>query len=128
MRILQLAFGLALISSAAFAQQDEPQGPIFWMPDANTCAKILPLEAVQNNYRLNAEEVRNAVQYAMVIGWLQGYVSATNAHHPQSNGDLVKGMNVRDLMSWVFSFCRYDPDADYFAIVDGINKAMKLTP
>src|SRR4029077_9146223 len=108
--------------------QDEPQGAMFWMPDANTCAKILPLEAVQNTYRLDAEEVRNAVQYGIVIGWLLVYVSATNAHHPQSNGDLLKGMNARDLMSWIFSFCHSDPAADYFAIVDGINKAMKLTP
>lgn len=98
MRLLQLTFWIALISTAAFAQ-DEPQGAMFWMPDANTCAKILPLEAVQNTYRLDAEEVRNAVQYAMVIGWLLGYVSATNAHHPQSNGGLLKGMNAKDLMS-----------------------------
>ena len=125
MRLQHIAFLLSLFCTSAVAQNNRDQ-VMFMMPNADTCAKILPLEAVQERYRFIDEDVKKLREYGVVQGWLQGYVTAANAYHPNSNGDMAKNMNAKDLMNWVFSYCRTTPTATFFDIHNALVRALKF--
>lgn len=119
-----LAF--ALLFAAVAVTNAQGRQVHFMTPNANSCAKILPLETVQKQYRLNEDDARKIQEYAMVIGWLQGYVSGINSFHEKSDGNSHKSMTAGDLMNWLFSFCRASPTADISDIINALHKALKL--
>jgi hypothetical protein len=121
-----LAFALLFAVVAATNAQDDKRLVYFMMPNADTCAKILPLETVQTQYRLTNEDALKLREYGIVVGWLQGYVSGINAFNDKSDGNSHKGMSGRDLMNWLFSFCRASPTAKMSDIINALHKALKL--
>jgi hypothetical protein len=127
MRAVIWLVAACLSAGAAHAKQDLVV--MFWKPNADTCAKILPLEAVQKQFRATDEDARKMREYGVLAGWIQGYVTATNAYHPKSKGNFAPTLNAGDVMNWLFSFCRSDPGADFYAIFNALNKnVLKLQP
>lgn len=121
-----IVFCLISVLLVSFAKAQVDGNVKIWMPNASSCAKILPLETVQKQYRLTEEDAKKIRDYGMVLGWIQGYITATNMYNPKADGDVASNLSAGDWMNWLFNYCRHSPTAAYVDILNALNKAMKL--
>jgi LysR family transcriptional regulator of gallate degradation len=88
----------------------------FLLPGSAACAKLLPLEKLHGKGRDRAT-FGQLQAYEEVKGWLQGYFTAANIFDGRGDGDFTKALKPRDLMTWMFGYCRSNPTK---GLMDGV--------
>jgi hypothetical protein len=121
-KLLSIAFFLIGINGdACLAQTQTPPPPgkgyRVLLPARNKCLDLLELERLkvdpqENTITLNAPTDRElAADYRTVAGWFQGFFTAVN-FTVQPDGDVTKGTELHQMMTWTFSYCRAHPSAN----------------
>ena len=97
-----------------------------WQPSAGTCAKLLPLEALQtkDGVLIRPGDIDAVSDHSGISGWLGGYFSAVNQFDPATDGNIMKGLKPRDLINWVFSHCRANPSDTFEDAVNALYKVL----
>jgi hypothetical protein len=77
---------------------------------------------------VRSDQLDLVMKYGVLSGWFMGYYSAVNAYDLNSNGDATGTMKPRDIMIWLFSYCRNNPRGMFVDALNALDKALGRLP
>jgi hypothetical protein len=114
--------------NACFAETQGPPNIVALPPLRFKCLDLLELEKIKADPKSGAittNDMQLAGDYQGVVGWLRGFFTAFN--HLNSDGDVAKGTNPPQMMTWIFRYCRAHPSENLYGAALEFIKAMGST-